>query len=521
MFLDDLYKHQLPPGFLVIQVAVSFVLLIACVNVANLLLVRSAARSREIAIRRALGAGRARIVRQLLTEGFVLAVISTAGGLALIPAGARLLAAAIQVDWQEAYYDSRVALFTAVTSVLTAVLFALAPALNASRNDANGPLKFSQRLRGMLVAGEIGLAKVLLIGAALLIQSVHRYWQTDPVFKPANLLVSRLPLKDRNEGKLRSIFEKVKTLPAVETATLATASPFISAGQRSRVRTEGDARAWNELPIARSAVVSAEFLETFGVRILQGRNFTASDKGGAVVIVNDFMALKFWPNASPIGQRIQIDTPTWREVVGVMPDLPQWHLRDQMGAQLIEFNSAPPASPWLLIRTRAKPDDVVPQLRSLVAAVDPDLPVVDVRTMEDAINMSFFDQTASLKLLGAFAGMALVLASIGIYGVVSVFLAQRRQEFGVRVALGAQRLHLCSLIFGQAARLASAGTAVGIALGWAVTRFLQGALYGVSPRDFATFAGCAAVLFLISIAAAIPPARRAVSSNPLTALRYE
>ncbi|HLJ48524.1 MAG TPA: ABC transporter permease [Bryobacteraceae bacterium] len=532
LFLDDLYRNHLPPGFVVIQVAVSFVLLIACVNVANLLLVRSTGRSREIAVRRAIGAGRARIVRQLFTEGLVLAVLSACAGLALIPVGARVLTAIIDVDWQEAYLDSRVTLFTAVTGIVTALLFALAPALAASREDGNGPLKaasrataprFSQRLRGMLVAGEIGLATVLLIGALLLIQSVYRYWQTDPVFQPKNLLVARIPLSDRKEERartLRSILGRVKVLPGVAEATLASATPFISAGQRSRIRKEGDAREWSELPIARSGAVTAEFLSTIGIRILQGRQFTSADTEGSVAIINAFMARKFWPDESPIGKRIQINTPTWREVVGVMPDLPQWHLRDQMGSQVIEFTPAPP-SPWLLIRTRTKPDDVLPPLRAVVASVDPDLPVVDVRTMEDAITRSFFEQTASLKLVGTFAGMALVLAAIGIYGVVSAFLAQRRQEFGVRVALGAQRGDLWRLIFSQAFRLACAGTLFGFVLGWGVTRFLAGALYGVSPRDFPTFAVSAGVLFAVSLLAAFPAARRAAGADPLVALRYE
>jgi predicted permease len=524
---------------IILQCSVAFALLIACANVANLLLVRATGRAREIALRCAIGARRKRVVRQLTTEGLILGIVGGALGLLLTPVVVKALAGITGIELLNGTVDYRVVLFTAASVIVTALLFALAPAIHGARADVNQALKAgavatcggAQRLRNCLVAFEIALATVLLIGATLFGRSVVQYSRIDPGFNVRDVVFAIIPLSDQKyrdetlrRGTVHELLEKARTLPGIASAAVVSGPPLYS-GETVAVRKEDDSRPANELPTVRYRAASADYFRMLGVRIVHGRDFRASDADSTVAIVNDVMAREFWPDESPIGKQISIVTGSkqviWREVIGVMPDMRDRGLVEEKRAQIVELNSVPEGSPWLMVRTVSDPRNFVRPLRQAVANVDKDQPIASLQTMQQAVARQYSEEVAGVKFFGLFAALALLLAAFGIYGVVAYFFAQRRQEMGVRLALGAGRSQIYRVIFGQSLKIAIAGITLGLLLSAAVTRFIRAALYEVSPTDPATFAGAALVLLGVAIFAAWAPARRAARVDPIEALRYE
>jgi predicted permease len=539
--LNQSLGRPLAPGWITMQAAVAFVLLIACANVANLLLARGTVRQREIALRCALGASRRRVVRQLFTEGLFLAALAGGAGLLFAVWGAPLIASIASVSMLNLHLDWRVLWFTTAATLATALIFALIPALQASKADTNEVLKEggktapgsrSTRLRSSLVVIQIGLALVLLIGAGLLIQSFANNSRVNPGFNTHNLLVVRIPFTAQKNAAKRSEFlrrslEKVQVLPGVHSSAIVTWPPLWG-GERVRAASEGDPTPPSERKQIRYRAVSADYFQTLSLQVMRGRNFRTSDYGSAVAIINEALSRQFLPNQDPIGKRLLLSVrpgdsamTTSLEIIGIMPPTADGDFTDLKQPQLVELQQTPDGSPWFIVRTESNPMSVVNNLRRAVQAIDPDQPLAALQTMDDPIAGQLSEVAAGMKLLGAFAMLALLLSALGIYGVIAYFITQRRHEVGIRMALGAGRQQVLRLILGQAFKLALVGIAVGLFVAWGVTRSLSAALFGISPTDPVTFAGAAAVLFIIAVLAAYIPATRATKVDPMIALRYE
>jgi putative ABC transport system permease protein len=543
--LNQSLGRPLAPGWITLQAAVMFVLLIACANVANLLLARGTVRQREIALRCALGASRRRVVRQLFTEGLLLAVVAGALGLLFAIWGAPLIATITSLNLLDLHLDRRVLSFTTAATLATALIFALIPALQVSKPDTNEVLKEggktalgsrSTRLRSSLVVIQIGLALVLLIGAGLLIQSFANNSRVTPGFNPHNMLVVRIPLasqKYQDAAKrsdfLRRSLEKVREVLGVHSAAIVTWPPLWG-GERIRAAREGDPTPPSERPQIRYRAVTTDYFQTLGVQVIRGRNFRTSDYGSPVAIINEALSRLFLPNQDPIGKHLILstrltDSTSTRiasvEIIGIVPPTADGNFTDLNQPQLIELKQTPDGSPWFIVRTEGNPLGVVNNLRRAAQAIDPDQPLAALQTMDDPIAGQLSEVAAGMKLLAAFAALALLLSALGIYGVIAYFITQRRHEVGIRMALGAGRHEVLRLILGQALKLACLGVGVGLLVAWGVTRTLSAALFGISPTDLATFAAGAAVLFVIALLAAYIPATRATKVGPMVALRYE
>jgi putative ABC transport system permease protein len=560
--LQDRFVSDVRPALLVLSGAVSLVLLIACANVANLLLVRATGRRREIAIRAAVGAGRGRIVRQLLTESVVLSIAGGALGLAFGIAGVRALltmnpgniprigahGSAVTADW-------RVATFTLLVSFATGVLFGLIPALQASRGDLNSPLKQSSsrsgtgsrqnRVRSILVVSEMALALVLLIGSALLIRSFIALRAVNPGFDPHNVLILPMSLAGTRfvstpavDQLVRDAVQRIDTLPGVEAAGSATALPLQgSSGLPFDIVSH---------PLAGGAVrvgytqVSAGYFDVFKVPIARGRAFTDRDNRGAegVAIVNQAMARKFWPNANPVGDRIIIakgyapgfDEPA-RQIVGVASDIHDQGLNRSpspmiyvplaqvpLGITALWTRVLPIA--WV-VRTRVEPHSLSSAIEHELLLASGGLPVAEIRTMDEISVRSTARDDFNMLLMSIFGGAALLLTAIGIYGLMSYSVRQRTQEIGIRLALGAESGALRNMVVGQGMRLALIGIAIGIAAAAGLTRFIAGFLFGVKAWDPAVFILVPLLLSAVAVLAVWLPALRASRINPIEALRCE
>jgi putative ABC transport system permease protein len=530
-------------ALLVLLGAVGFVLLIACANVANLLLARAAGRQKEMAIRAALGASRWRVVRQLLTESLLLAISGGAAGLLLAWWGVELLLSIAPDNLPRAYdirLDTRAAGFTLLVSLLTGILFGLLPALQASKTNLSVTLKeggrdaaglLRRRLRGLLVVGEVALAFVLLIGAGLLIRSFARLTEVDPGFDPRGVLTMDiiLPFAKYRDGRSIAFFqqtlERVRALPGAEAAATVSSLPLSGAPGSLIFGIEGRPSPTEQSFNAGMRIISPDFFKTFRVPLIKGRLLAESDgaKAPPVVVVNESLARNYFANEDPLGKRITNGDET-REIVGVVGDVKHSAL-DEEAKREMYFPMAqrrfPPIFMTLAVRISGDPMQMVAAVRGQVWAVDKDIPISNIETMERLMAKSVAPRRFNLLLLGAFALVGLALAGVGLYGVMSYTVTQRTREIGVRMALGANTGDVLRLVIGEGMKLALIGAVLGLGGALALTRLLKTLLFGVSATDPLTFIVIAAVLIIVALLACWIPARRAARMDPLVSLRVE
>jgi putative ABC transport system permease protein len=525
--------------------AVGFVLLIACANVANLLLARAAGRYREIAVRVALGAGRLRLVRQFVTEGVLLALAGGALGVAAAWLGLDLLgklAFAFVPRSGEIRLDLRVLGFTLLVSLATGVVFGVAPAAQAFKTNVQEALKDGAGsssvglggtgLRSALVVAEIAAAFVLLVGAGLLIKSFTRLMSVDPGVEPAHVLTTKLalPAEKYADGDARARFhqevlERVSRLPGVEAAGVTSHLAVEEFGTNGTPVIEGKTYPPNQNPLIEYRVVSPDYFRALGVRLLRGRYLDERDTKATppVVVVNDAMARQIWGGEDPLGKRV-FGNP-WATVVGVVADVKNVGLtagaRPELYTSFAQGLSRRTQNVTLVVRSRLDPAALAAAVRREVRAVDPAQPVYDVRTMRAVLDDTVSDRRLNMTLLGTLAALSFVLAVVGIYGVMSYTVTQHTREIGIRMALGAQASDILRLVVGRGMFLTALGVALGAAGSLALTRFIAAMLFGVKATDAATFAAIAALLAAVALLACLVPARRATRVDPMIALRHE
>src|SRR5579859_1491223 len=526
---------------------VGFVLLIACANVASLLLSRAISRKKEIAVRAALGASRSALVQQLLTESVLLAIIGGVAGLGLGWVGTRYLGTLGRDYLPQGIpivIDLRVLSFVAAISVLTGLLFGLIPALQLSRTNMNQTLRDEGRgttggqrrmqLRGLLVIGEVAISLMLVIGAGLLVRSFTRLLTVDPGFDPRNVLTMNVSLpnvKYADPQKQVAFFDELLTRlsasPGIQSAAISAAQP-LSWKRITPVLPDGQPEVpLPQRPFIDIEAISPQWFHTLRIPITAGRGFNEADNAQApkVVIVNQTFAKRFWPHENPVGKHIVVGRgPASSEVVGVASDTKNRGLAQDTQAQLyLPFPQLPWANMYLIIRTAADPSAMVSAVRAQIAAVDPDQLVTAIETANELMDAARAQSRLMMVLVGIFSGMALVLAGIGIYGVLAYSVEQRRQELGIRLALGAVRSDIFRLVAGYGLLLAAIGIVLGLVgslvLSWALASTLSGVLYKVSVRDLLTFVGAPILFLMISVVASYLPARRAMKVDPNEALR--
>src|SRR5258705_1271888 len=526
---------------LLLFVVVGLVLLIACANVANLLLARASVRRREIAVRLAVGASRRRLVRQLLTESLLLALLGGAVGLILTEWTARLVPCffpANEANGLDLSLDLGVFVFTIVVTLLTGMLFGLAPALQATRpnlvaslkDDVNAQSHPLRRLglRDILVLSQLALSLVLLIGAALFVRSLRRALDFDPGFASQNLLIASMETrgtglnKQQGEALYQEVRERIASLTGVNAVTLTRVIP-IGGGQRRGVQLEGYQPQPNEDTELNTNVVGRDYFATMGVPVLQGRDFNTQDRDGSpgVVIVNEELARRYFAG-NPIGKRLRIGSGPYLEIVGVARTAKYRSLREQpLPFIYIPLSQEYQAGMTLMVRTAGDPAGLLALVRNEMRSINKDVPVFSVQTMTERIGGLLASDRMVALLLSIFGGAALLLAAIGIYGVIGYSVAQRTRAIGIRVALGADRLAILKLIVGQGMTLIVIGVGLGLALSLALTRVVQSQLFGISATDPLTFGAIVLLLIVVALLACYFPARRATKVDPLVALRYE
>ncbi|HEY6186733.1 MAG TPA: ABC transporter permease [Pyrinomonadaceae bacterium] len=542
--MQEYESRDIKPALLVLLGAVALVLLIACANVANLLLARATARAREIAIRTALGASRWRVIRQLLTESILLALVGGGIGLLLAVWGVDLLLALAPEDLprvNNGALDARVLGFTILITLLTGIVFGLVPALQSSRPNLNETLKEGgrgttgghHRVRGALVVTEVALALMLLIGAGLLIRSFYRLQQVDPGFNPKNALAVTVSLpakkyaeEDQQAAFFTQLIEKVSGLPGV-VAVGATQSLPIQGDYVLGFNIQGrPPDAPGEEPTTNYYAVSPDYFKAMGIPLLRGRLFTERDKKDAprVAVINETMAKKYFPDEDPIGKGINVTNgpERFREIVGIVADVKQYGLDRPTTAQTYEpFLQTPFSGMTLIVRTEGNPTALNAGVRGQVLSIDKDQPVSRSRSLEEVIAESVAKQRFAMLLLGIFAVVALILAAVGLYGVMSYAVTQRTHEIGIRMALGAQQKDVLKLVVGQGMILALIGVGVGIVASLLLTRVMTTLLFGVTATDPLTFLAIPLLLAAVALVASLVPARRAMKVDPMIALRYE
>ncbi len=552
--LRDHEAGNLRSVMLIMMASVVFVLLIACANVANLLLARTSSRAREIAVRVALGADRWRVVRQLLTESLIIALTGATLGVAFAWAFLQWIKASILGGipfWMRFTIDGPVLLFTVAVAVGTAVLFGLAPALQSARPNLNETLrdagargatsgKARQRMRGMLVVGEIALSLVLLTGATLLMKSFVGMQHVKPGFDPSNLLTMRVTLsgpKYDSSYKRFAFYDQLLTrldgAPGLLSAGITNNIPLSGGNNNNFFNVEGQETALGAEPLLEIRWVSPKYLETMRIPMLTGRMFTQqewadSGGGGRVAVINQHMAQRFWKTSEgAIGKRIAFGVASdtsrrWITVIGVAADIKHKQLTSDLDFQgYMPYRQGGWNSATIVVRAMGEPTTVTRTVLAALKQGDPQLPTYRVMSMDANIEQSYWQQALYGKLFGAFAAIALILAAVGVYGVISYTVSQRTPELGVRVALGAQRGDVMRLIVGHGALLGASGVGIGLGVALVVTRFLRTLLFGVTPFDPASFVGVSVVLSAIVLIASYIPARRAMRVDPAEALRHD
>jgi len=551
---DDMVGH-VRRTLLLLLGAVGFVLLIACANVANLLLARSSTRSREFAIRAALGAGRQRVARQLLTESVLLALGASLLGLLLASWGTRLVLATVPDTLprsQEIGIDPDLLLFTLLVSILTGILFGLAPAFHSSRVNPQESLKEGargsgggrHRAEGIFVIVEVGLAVVLLAGAGLMIQSIWRLWRVDTGFNPRNVLTTQVALSPTVMASpagirlaYRQLLERVASIPGVQAASITSLIPL--SGDASEISFwpgKGPQPPPDQTSSALFYIVTSDYLGAMGIPLKEGRFFTDHDTlaSALVVVIDEVMAKHLFPGQDAVGKQFSLPILGPVQIVGVAGHVKHWGLdaddrakiRDEMYFPLLQIpdkflSSGVAADLTLALRTSPEPLSMVSAVRTQVAGPTEDQPIYEVETMEQIISDSLAERRFTMLLLTIFASIAVVLAAVGIYGVMSYAVSRRTHELGVRMALGASRREILRLVVGEGMLLAATGMVVGLAVTVGLTRLMVSLLYGVRPTDPATLAGVSLVLGGIALLACYIPAWRATRVDPLVALRYE
>ncbi|HEY0380187.1 MAG TPA: ABC transporter permease [Pyrinomonadaceae bacterium] len=538
---------DLKPTLLVLLGAVAFVLLVACANVANLLLARAAGRGREMALRTALGASRPRIIRQLLTESLLLSLIGGVLGLLLSLWGIDLLGAFVPADIPrvgETRLDLTVLFFTLGATLLTGLIFGLAPALSATKLHLNEALKEGgrsasegrgrHRMRSLLIVSEVSLSLVLLVGAGLLIKSFIRLRNVNPGFDARGVLTASLSLSSvkyqEEEQQTRFIEQAVARaaqVQGVEAAGAVMPLPFSGNNLSISYAVDGQPEPPpGERPVSGARVITPGYLRAMGIPVIRGRDFTErdDDKAPKVVLINETLARKHFAGDDPVGKRLNLGLNDINgEVVGVVGDVRSRNLSKEAGPEFyVPYAQVPIGDVSLVVRTSsADPTPLTQALRSAVQEIDRDQPLYEVHTMNALVAESVSRQRFSMTLLALFAGLALMLASVGIFGVMSFLVTQRTHEIGIRMALGAQRRDVLKMIVGQGMKLTLVGVALGLAAAFALTRLMSSLLYGVSATDPLTFAGVSLLLAAVALLACYVPARRAMRVDPMVALRYE
>jgi putative ABC transport system permease protein len=569
--LQNAATQNIRSSLFILMAAVGFVLLITCANVANLLLARAASRSREIAIRTALGAGRVRIVRQLLTESLLLSLAGGGLGLLLATWGVDLLLTAVSSNvpnnlLTNVRLDGRVLGFTLVASIVTGLLFGLAPAIQISKSNLNESLKEGgrsgseggsrHRVRSFLVVAEIALSLLVLVGAGLLVKSFLNLRQADIGFNPERVLTMRVALPEagykdnaRIENFYRDLLQRTGSLPGVESAAITVGLPM-NGGIESGVTVEGhEVTNIKDVTVAVNLAVSPDYFKTMDVPLITGRYFTDQDREGAerVAIIDEMMAAKFFPGESAVGKRIRLGgvqqtnglpPPPWMQIVGVVKHVRHYGANETARVELyrpyfqlpipvdsplaqgqpVTFNR----SMNLAVRSASSnPSALTGAIRQAISEIDPQVPLSFVQPMNDIVDATISPQKFATWMLSLFAASALLLAALGIYGVMAYSVTQRTHEIGIRMALGAERKDVLRMIVGHGMKLTLVGVAVGIVGAFAATRALSSLLFGVNASDPLTYGGVALLLSVVALLSCLLPARRATKVDPMIALRYE
>ena len=536
------------PALLILLGAVGLVLLIACVNVANLLLARASTRHKEMAIRAALGASRSRVVRQLLTESVLLSMAGGALGLLVALWGTDVLVSLSRNDLPRAGQiglDLRVLGFTLLVSLLTGIVFGLVPAIHSSRTDLTESLKEGgrgstegagrNRLRAALVVGEVAIAIVLLAGAGLLIQSLRRLQQVSPGFDPHNVLSFSIGLpevKYKPEQQVafyRQLKARLESLPGVKSASAVMPLPL--GGDRMRVtfETEGRPIAKGDLPATEIRTIGLDYFKTMGIPLIKGRDFTERDdkKAPRVIIVNEAFAKQFFPGEDVVGKHIQPgisaddEEPGMLEIVGVVGNVKHMKLSGEADPEAYEPHAQLTFDMTVLVKTETDPRSIVSAVQSEVKAMDKDLPAYGIRTLDEYLSASVARPRFNTLLLAIFAGLALILTAVGLYGVMNYSVTQRTHEIGIRAALGAQQHDVLKMVVRQGMTLTAIGIGAGLVGAYFLTQLLASLLFGVSATDPVTFIAISIILAGVALGACYVPARRATKVDPMIALRYE